>query len=643
MGDPVGEVFARLRAAKQAARAATVEGGGGDPSSAFADLARVLASPLLDDLATVRKRKIHMALVAALQALAKAAVLLPPSSPSLASLPLISDLASARLRPLLGAKQSKELDNIAAAFASVAAPAGSTEASSSTTVASARPRPPPISTAREAAAAAAAAWWRQAEEARHSPRLPLGWEVGAETPPSAMAKLRQAPFSIESGTLYEGLFLDIPFASRVTPTNVDALLRVVQPYSDTTREYCNGSVFSTCIAPPLLAPIDLRHSRAGSSATYTITIAPSTSLNILRQANAALTARGDDPVFSIVLRAYHRRDAKRIHTWPPGADIAVAVNGHWLETAAAGAAELDLLPHLRASNTITISSQHCTCGYLYTVLAKRTISQRMLAAHIVHARPWMDLHAAFGAIMDIFVSSASSGVTQDSLPVALTCPLSFTRMTTPVRGRACRHFQAYDLESYLAMNGVANQWRCAVCKVDLPVENLAVDPLMRLLLDLTADPALAPSLNLPAACATTPGPGSGSGSASDDDDDDDDDDGLLDTVYFNAVGIVFADAACSAPVPVINDHPTLVALRSGRPTPTTAPPRPVASLHPATSQPLPPAPAAQQPSSSHKRPAGTAAGERPTKAARLLSAKPILPDDDANLIVLSSDDDDDFC
>lgn len=62
----------------------------------------------------------------------------------------------------------------------------------------------------------------------------------------------------------------------------------------------------------------------------------------------------------------------------------------------------------------------------------------------------------------------------------LICPITLSRLETPVRGHRCRHLQCFDLKAYLISNlrmAAFNQrWRCPVCDITLkPPKDLFVD------------------------------------------------------------------------------------------------------------------------------------------------------------------------
>lgn len=67
-----------------------------------------------------------------------------------------------------------------------------------------------------------------------------------------------------------------------------------------------------------------------------------------------------------------------------------------------------------------------------------------------------------------------------TLTFSLLCSMSMTAMTTPVRGKNCRHMQCFDLRNYLRTNSTVSggRWRCAVCEDFVPVQDLVVDGMM---------------------------------------------------------------------------------------------------------------------------------------------------------------------
>jgi len=78
-------------------------------------------------------------------------------------------------------------------------------------------------------------------------------------------------------------------------------------------------------------------------------------------------------------------------------------------------------------------------------------------------------------------SSTTSTTPADiTLTFSLLCSMSMTAMSTPVRGKKCRHMQCFDLRNYLHTNATVSggRWRCGVCEDFVPVDDLVVDGMM---------------------------------------------------------------------------------------------------------------------------------------------------------------------
>ncbi|KAM7532630.1 hypothetical protein Aperf_G00000130786 [Anoplocephala perfoliata] len=67
---------------------------------------------------------------------------------------------------------------------------------------------------------------------------------------------------------------------------------------------------------------------------------------------------------------------------------------------------------------------------------------------------------------------------QNTLPVQLLCPLSKCRINLPVRGQKCQHIQCYDADTYLIINERKPAWKCPVCDLLAPFDELFVDGLL---------------------------------------------------------------------------------------------------------------------------------------------------------------------
>ncbi|KAI0195390.1 PINIT domain-containing protein [Xylaria flabelliformis] len=74
-----------------------------------------------------------------------------------------------------------------------------------------------------------------------------------------------------------------------------------------------------------------------------------------------------------------------------------------------------------------------------------------------------------------------------STVLSLKCPLSYTRIRTPVRSVLCNHISCFDGSSYLQLQEQGPQWLCPICNQSAPFENLAVDEYAKDILEKTED------------------------------------------------------------------------------------------------------------------------------------------------------------
>ncbi|XP_022643149.1 E4 SUMO-protein ligase PIAL2 isoform X2 [Vigna radiata var. radiata] len=61
------------------------------------------------------------------------------------------------------------------------------------------------------------------------------------------------------------------------------------------------------------------------------------------------------------------------------------------------------------------------------------------------------------------VTSTDSDIVEGASQISLNCPISFTRIKTPVKGRSCKHFQCFDFNNFLSINSKRPSWRCPHC------------------------------------------------------------------------------------------------------------------------------------------------------------------------------------
>ncbi|PFH31328.1 MIZ/SP-RING zinc finger domain-containing protein [Besnoitia besnoiti] len=77
--------------------------------------------------------------------------------------------------------------------------------------------------------------------------------------------------------------------------------------------------------------------------------------------------------------------------------------------------------------------------------------------------------------------------------IKLLCPVTFTRIEVPCRGRACRHLQCYDLAGYLLVTkntkAFNTRWKCPECHLYVRPDELVVDGFVQKVLSNTDEEA----------------------------------------------------------------------------------------------------------------------------------------------------------
>mmetsp|Transcript_56815 Transcript_56815/g.139452 ORF Transcript_56815/g.139452 Transcript_56815/m.139452 type:complete len:829 (+) Transcript_56815:2496-4982(+) len=67
--------------------------------------------------------------------------------------------------------------------------------------------------------------------------------------------------------------------------------------------------------------------------------------------------------------------------------------------------------------------------------------------------------------------------------VSLRCPLGYVRMTTPAKGRDCKHIQCFDLQTFLGFASKYGEQKCPLCSTHIPLGHLRIDALMQRVLE----------------------------------------------------------------------------------------------------------------------------------------------------------------
>ncbi|KAI3866360.1 hypothetical protein MKX03_034849 [Papaver bracteatum] len=71
-----------------------------------------------------------------------------------------------------------------------------------------------------------------------------------------------------------------------------------------------------------------------------------------------------------------------------------------------------------------------------------------------------------------------SEIIEGASRISLNCPISFRRLTTPVKGKLCKHHQCFDYGNYIKINSRRPSWRCPQCNQSVSFTDLRIDQRM---------------------------------------------------------------------------------------------------------------------------------------------------------------------
>ncbi|KAB2069925.1 hypothetical protein ES319_A08G123600v1 [Gossypium barbadense] len=76
---------------------------------------------------------------------------------------------------------------------------------------------------------------------------------------------------------------------------------------------------------------------------------------------------------------------------------------------------------------------------------------------------------------DFAPDSEDSDLIEGPSRISLKCPISRTRIKTPVKGHACKHLQCFDFNNYVNINSRRPSWRCPHCNQHVCYTNIRID------------------------------------------------------------------------------------------------------------------------------------------------------------------------
>ncbi|CAM8947213.1 unnamed protein product [Rhodiola kirilowii] len=89
--------------------------------------------------------------------------------------------------------------------------------------------------------------------------------------------------------------------------------------------------------------------------------------------------------------------------------------------------------------------------------------------------------------LDVISRSSDSDVLVGPSRITLNCPISRTRIKTPVKGHLCKHVQCFDFDNFVEINSRRPSWRCPHCNQYISFLDIRVDQNMVKVLNEVAD------------------------------------------------------------------------------------------------------------------------------------------------------------
>ncbi|EFX00288.1 sumo ligase [Grosmannia clavigera kw1407] len=135
------------------------------------------------------------------------------------------------------------------------------------------------------------------------------------------------------------------------------------------------------------------------------------------------------------------------------------------------------------------SNYNNTLDFTYALTAKRFY----LALYICKAHTASELTRVIerrritkdSVIREVTRQAQDPDVVATSQVLSLKCPLTYMRLSLPIRSMTCKHIQCFDATSYLQLQEQGPQWLCPVCSRTASFDTLAVDEYVKEILAKT--------------------------------------------------------------------------------------------------------------------------------------------------------------
>ncbi|KAK0586271.1 hypothetical protein LWI29_003965 [Acer saccharum] len=73
------------------------------------------------------------------------------------------------------------------------------------------------------------------------------------------------------------------------------------------------------------------------------------------------------------------------------------------------------------------------------------------------------------------IQDSDSDLIEGPSRISLSCPISYTRIRTPVKGHSCKHLQCFDFSNFVEINSRRPSWRCPHCNQYVCYTDIRVD------------------------------------------------------------------------------------------------------------------------------------------------------------------------
>ncbi|XP_043716562.1 E4 SUMO-protein ligase PIAL1-like isoform X3 [Telopea speciosissima] len=78
-------------------------------------------------------------------------------------------------------------------------------------------------------------------------------------------------------------------------------------------------------------------------------------------------------------------------------------------------------------------------------------------------------------VQPVAAVDSDSDIIEGPSRISLNCPISHTRIRTPVKGHLCKHHQCFDYDNFLEINSRRPSWRCAHCNQSVCYTDICID------------------------------------------------------------------------------------------------------------------------------------------------------------------------